>query len=377
MTGVVLLVNDAAGVGGAQTVMADVAAALLGVGFDTHLASPAGRLVDACTALGATWHPFAFEERRMLSARARLPRLPALRARREEGRRLAALAADIGADIVHTGALVPHLDAVVPGRRRRRAKVVWHLQQISPPSLFACPLPDRIVSVSRAALEPARWRRAAVARARVIPNGVDPSLYRPPTAAERRSARELMGLGDELAILTVARLEPLKGIDTLIRAAARMARHAVLVVVGDAEGYEGGGAHAAHLQDLAHDSGVDVRFLGARTDVRHLMQGADVFGLASRWEAFGLVLLEASASGLPVVSSDAGGCGEVVVNGETGFLIDPEDVSGFASALDRLADEEERQRMGAAGRSRAVGTFTPHRLSDELVPLYRNLLRSA
>lgn len=367
----VLLVNDLATVGGGQSVMLEVAKVLIGAGFRVHVASPAGDLAERSRAIGAHWHEFEYSERRLLTRGWRLPRPEAVGARIVEGRRLGALAAEVEADIVHTGALIPHIDATTS---RLRARTLWHLNQLHPRYLFAGPLPDRIIGVSRAALQPASWRPGARKRAAVVPNGIDIARFRPPSAGERAAAREALGLGDLFTVATVARLEPLKGVDTLIRAAARCQEKAVLVVVGDPTGFGGGPAYADGLAVLAQELGVDVRFLGARADVPQLLWAADVFAFGTRWDAAPLVLAEASASGLPVVTSDVGGCRELVLDGSTGVLVGPEDVDGFATAFDRMAvDEDLRDRLGDAGRRRAVQAFDLAKLGERLLPYYLEL----
>lgn len=368
------MVNDLASVGGGQTVMLGVARVLLGAGFSTHVASPPGYLAEQSLALGAHWHEFPYSERRLLTPCWRIPRPQAVAARVTEGRRLAALAAHVGADIVHTGALVCHLDANAAGRRLK-ARTVWHLNQVHPSYLFAGALPDCIISVSRAALRPARWRAGAVERASVVPNGIDVHRFRPPSTEERLKARERLGLGDEFTIVIVARLEPLKGVDTLIRAAASSQVRPTVVVVGDSAGFSGGPAYADGLRALAQKLGVDARFLGSRPDVAELLWAADAFGYPSRWDAAPLVLAEASAAGLPVVTSNTGGCPEMIVDGATGVILEPDDVAGFAAAFHRLAGETElRRRLGAAGRERAVEVFDLGRLGERLLPHYLELM---
>lgn len=368
----VLLVNDVATIGGGQTVMLDVARVLLDAGFSAHVACPPGYLADESAAIGAKWHDFRFSERLLLTPRGRMPRPKAVAARVREGHRLATLARDVGAGIIHTGALIPHVDAIVAAPRFP-GRVVWHVNQVHPSYLYAGPLPEKIISVSQAALRPAAWRKAVARRSAVVPNGVDTERFRPATAEERAAARQPLGLGDAFTVMTVARLEPLKGVDTLIRAAARSAAKPVLLIVGDATGFSGGQAYADGLKDLASELSVDARFLGTRTDVNELLWAADAFGLASRWEAFGLVLAEASASGLPVVASDTGGCSEVV-DASSGVLVKAEDEAGFAAAFDRLAEDPSvRSRLGDAGRRRATALFDGAGLAERLVPHYLEL----
>ena len=357
--------------------MLQVVRMLIEAGFSAHVACPVGDLADRSEELGARWHPFAFTERRLLTAGRRLPRPQALAARVAEGRKLSALAAEVRADIIHTGALVPNVDTQATGRQLR-ARTLWHVNQVSPAYLFAGPLPARIVSVSRAALQPAAWRRAAMGRSVVIPNGIDIERFHPPSRDERARARESLGLRDELTIVTVARLEPLKGVDAVIRAAAQSGVAPTLIVVGDATGYSGGDGYAQSLKVLAAELDVDVRFVGHRPDVAEVLRAGDLFAFMSRWEAFGLVLAEASATGLPVVSANIGGCAEVVVDGVTGVLVEPDDIAGCGAAIARLAaDATLRDSMAGAGRRHAVENFDVATLGARLLPEYLRLAGTA
>jgi glycosyltransferase involved in cell wall biosynthesis len=190
------------------------------------------------------------------------------------------------------------------------------------------------------------------------------------------SVREELGLPAERpVVLTVARLEPSKGVHVLITAVALAQSRPTLLVVGDSEGWEDGGAYYASLEDAVAIAGCTVRFLGARQDVHRLLWAADVFAFASSWEAFGLVLAEASAAGLPVVSTRAGGCAEVVVDGVTGVLVDPEDAPGFADALDNILNAPAvAADMGRSGRLRAESLYDLRKYDDRIVPIYRDLV---
>ena len=110
---------------------------------------------------------------------------------------------------------------------------------------------------------------------------------------------------------------------------------------------------------------------GSRGDVPDLLARADVFVLASRSEGAPISILEAMAAGLPVVASDVGGVGELVVDGATGLLVPAGDPAALAAALERLlADPELRRRLGAAGRERARERFDLRAARDAHVSLY-------
>jgi phosphatidylinositol alpha-1,6-mannosyltransferase len=163
-------------------------------------------------------------------------------------------------------------------------------------------------------------------------------------------------------LLTVARLEWHKGIDTVIKAlpAVRAAHPGARYAVA------GVGDRGPQLEQLARDLGLGdaVRFLGAvpDADLPALYNAADLYVGASRRhdllaEGFGISLVEASACGLAVVGGRSGGVPDAVREGETGILVDPDDPAAVAAGINRLlADAELRRRLGAGGR-RAVETF--------------------
>lgn len=200
-------------------------------------------------------------------------------------------------------------------------------------------------------------------RLRVIPLGTDPQRFRPGIDAGELRRRFDLPDGGVRWLLTVARLEAHKGVDTVIQALPAIAARApdVRYVVA------GSGAERDTLEQLAHKTGVAdrVRFLGEVTehDLPALYNLASVYVGASRRaqrigvEGFGISLVEASACGLPVVAGNSGGIPDAVRDGETGFLVPPEDPAALTDAVGRLiTDAELARRIGAAGR-RAVETY--------------------
>jgi phosphatidylinositol alpha-1,6-mannosyltransferase len=200
-------------------------------------------------------------------------------------------------------------------------------------------------------------------RLRVVPLGTDPDRFRP--GLDPSPIRERIGLPDGGArwLLTVARLVPEKGIDTVLRALPAIVGRAPDVRYAVA----GSGSERERLEKLSEKLGVAerVRFLGQvdDRDLPALYNLAAVYVGASRRaerigiEGFGISLVEASACGLPVVAGNSGGIPDAVRDGETGFLVPPEDPAAFADAIGRLlADPELAGRTGAAGR-RAVETY--------------------
>ena len=173
----------------------------------------------------------------------------------------------------------------------------------------------------------------------------------------------------------VCRLQPEKGVDVFLRAAAlvrRSAPQAHFVVVGD-------GPLAGPLRTLADDLGLGgaVEFLGHRTDARALLGAFDVMALTSRSEGSPLVVSEALAAGVPVVGSAVGGVPDQVRDGVEGLLVPPDRPGELAAALLRLLDQPHlRVRLGRAGRRRARAW--PHeRMVDEIEGIYASALGGA
>ncbi len=207
----------------------------------------------------------------------------------------------------------------------------------------------------------------------VIPPGVDLSRFRPLSQAQ---SRDYLGYGDEKNILFVGRLEPLKGLDNLIRAVASIdhPEPITLSVVGGDENSQ----EKTRLQTLVTQLQLaqSVRFVGAvsQDDLPIHYNSADVCVLPSHYESFGLAALEAAACGRPVVASEVGGLPTIVDSGTTGFLVPPKRIDVMAERLcELLNDDLLRSRMGAAARRHAE-TLSWDRSADSLLASYRALL---
>ena len=198
---------------------------------------------------------------------------------------------------------------------------------------------ERKESLAAGIGRPEQWR--------VVHSGVD---FEPPAAPVRKHE---LGVGaGQVAVGTIARLEPVKGVEWLLRAAARLKRDAPatrikFVVIG-------GGALEAELRSLAAALGVagDVLFAGQRADARALLPALDIYVQPSLNEAMGRAPLEAQAQGLPVIVSEVCGLPETIQPGITGIRVRPGDDEGLAAAIKLLADSPAlRARMGAAARA--------------------------
>jgi glycosyltransferase involved in cell wall biosynthesis len=169
-------------------------------------------------------------------------------------------------------------------------------------------------------------------------------------------------------LLSICRLERQKGVDLAVRAfAALRERHLdlELVVLGE-------GAERSALAALARELGVHVHLLGRIADVAAWLRRATMLVHPVRWEGFGLAVLEAMFAGLPVVASRVSSLPELVVDGETGILVAPDDADALAAGIDRVL--ERPARLGAAGRQRAVAQFSTARMADATFALYQEVL---
>jgi sugar transferase (PEP-CTERM/EpsH1 system associated) len=214
---------------------------------------------------------------------------------------------------------------------------------------------DHLLSVSSRLAE----RMSAVVgvareRIRVIRNGVHLDRF---GRVSRADARARLGLpADAFIVGAVGRLVPVKDHATWLDALAHLKARGVPalgVAVGDGPERP---AIEARIQALGLGTGV--RLLGHRTDVEVAMAAYDVFSLFSVSEGMSNTILEAMASGVPVVATNVGGADEMVVDGETGYLVAPKDPAALADAYARLAaDAPRRAAMGLAGQQRGVREF--------------------
>ena len=189
-----------------------------------------------------------------------------------------------------------------------------------------------------------------------IHNGVDTETFKPsPIDPARRM--KLGAKEDEFLLVSVGRLVGWKGIDIIIQAMKSLPDRVRYLVIGD-------GPEKTGLMELARASGVEprVRFMGAvkHTDLPELLSNCDVLVQPSKGEeAFGISVVEAMACGLGVLASDNGGLPEIVLEGQTGRLLPPGEVTAWRDAIAMLAaDVPLQRRWKRAARDRAVEEFT-------------------
>jgi glycosyltransferase involved in cell wall biosynthesis len=180
--------------------------------------------------------------------------------------------------------------------------------------------------------------------------------------------------GEPCRIVTVGRLQAPKDTLTLVRALEKLPRGAyTAVIVGDGPDRP---ALEAEIGRLGLDSFVQV--VGERNDVAERLAASDLFVLSSRSEGLPLSILEAMAAGLPVVATNVGGVPELVLDGETGFLVPPGNPQSLAGAMERLLEDSAlRRRLGAAGRLRVEEGFHLESTRRAHLDLYTALLAAA
>jgi glycosyltransferase involved in cell wall biosynthesis len=235
-------------------------------------------------------------------------------------------------------------------------------------------MPDHVVAVSEQVRQHAIEVDGMPAdRVSVIYNGCDLPAG---NTAEYASLAAMLGEKTGPLIVTIGNIRPVKGHDVLVEAAALVlqkhpgARFAIGGEALEADFFQQLQARVAALGLTDR-----VLFLGSVKAAASLLRHADVFVLPSRSEGFSNAIVEAMAAGLPTVVTAVGGNGEAVVQGQTGWIVPPEDPGALASALDKLLSSPETMlAMGSAARRRAEALFTTQSMLEHSVTVFRKLL---
>ena len=206
-------------------------------------------------------------------------------------------------------------------------------------------------------------------RIEVIPNFIDPKIYRPGIEPCHRAT---LAPGGEKIIMHISNFRPVKRTEDVVSVFARINDKVPsrLVLIGD-------GPDRPRALIRAEELGVrdQVLFLGKHTSVHELLSCADLFLLPSESESFGLAALEAMACGAPVVSSNAGGLAEVIEEGRSGYLLNVGDIDGMADAGVRiLSDDTHWKTLSAAGVEVAHERFSSERVVPQYEAYYQRVL---
>ena len=293
-------------------------------------------------------------------------------------RRIRYLAMETGADIIHTHGYkadvytrLAMLDSGVPlvSTCHNWLDEDWRTYLYGLVDRYVLRSFPRVVSVSEQVRQ--RLLKAGVQpeRIRIIPNGID--LY--PFTVERRLDPVEWSQDRPAVVGMVARLSAEKGVDLFLHAAAQVAgriSHVRFVVVGD-------GPDREELEALIDELRLRpyVSMLGRRNDMPAQYALFDLLVSSSRKEGFPIAILEAMASGLPLVAAAAGDLLKVVRNGETGILLPTGDPGALASTIvDLLRDREKRRRLGAAARRLVESQYSARQMSNDYLDTYKDVV---
>lgn len=267
--------------------------------------------------------------------------------------------------------------------RRARLPHIWHIHEhlrgnadlhcFIPPfwiDKLTLALSTRIITPSGAV---AQARFANAAKVCVVPNGIDFNAFH---NGDGQRLRQELGISSQAPVITfIGAISRTKDPISFIRAAAIVQRrfpNAHFLVAGTVADPE----LERQARALVQTEGLKVHFLGYRHDVADLLAAATVHVSTSTQESFGRTLIEAMAAGTPVVATRCGGPEEVVVDGQTGFIVPPGDHEAVASAISTLLENPDTARkMGEAGRNRAYACFSVQAYADKISEVLDEVLQ--
>lgn len=243
---------------------------------------------------------------------------------------------------------------------------------------------DRIVAATQAELAQLQWLYQVDTRKIVIiPPGVNVSRFYPISKDE---AKAFIGIPPcDQMLLFVGRIEPLKGIDTLIKAIALMRKENVYVCLSVIGGNVDNGEETVDIEmerltAMREEAGVKdlVTFLGQRAQntLPYYYSAAEAVVVPSFYESFGMVALEAMACGTPVVASQVGGLAFLVQDGITGFTVPVDDPQALADRLTILIENDELKKQMGAQAVALAQDFRWERITERIITLYENMITS-
>jgi len=364
----ILFVDHSGALGGAQISLLQVLERLDRGRFTPHLIAH-GRLADAARAAGACVHEMRLAQlRRKVTAPLRVLRGVVQLITIIHRERITA---------VHSNSMRASIYAAVAARATGRPHL-WHVRDMLRRGLYAyalCASSAAAIAVSQAVADVL----PCAAKTRVIHNGVDLDIFRADRQAAAASLRAAWGVPtDAVLVGHVARLQSWKGQRDVIAAAEMVLRllpdvYFAIVggdIFGDAAAYE------AELRATVADRTLSTRvvFAGHQEDVAAMFAALDIVVHASTEEPFGRVLIEAGAAGRPTVAYASGGVGEIIIDGQTGLLVNAGAPAALAAGLERLVrDPLLAHALGAAARAHVGNCFdireATRRLEDVLTCL--------
>jgi glycosyltransferase involved in cell wall biosynthesis len=379
----VVEVNNSPTAWGAEFAVMALAGPLADRGVDLVLASPlGGDLPEQWEKLGLRHVPLDIPTRQGIRADdgdsrpgvVELSKELAITAR--SVRRIAKVARE--ADVINSSSLWTHLDSSLAGKLGRRP-VVLDMHDIVRPGMgrqlltIAVRLSSAAIAVSQAVADcvgPAGARNL-----RIMVPAVELDRFRP-GPADPDLRRRLTSAPEDPLIGIVGRIDPEKGVHLVVEAVAALtgpAAKAHLAVIGS-PGFDSGDYLERLKADAERLLGDRARFVGRMEDVPATLRAIDVAVNASAAEPFGLSILEAQASGVPVVATQSGGVADFLTDGDNALLVPVGDVGGLSRAIARVVTEPGlAASMGAHGRALAVAGHGIDGFADDLARLYREL----
>jgi len=206
-------------------------------------------------------------------------------------------------------------------------------------------------------------------RIKIIYNGVEIEQFQPVSASEKNEIRRELGLKEESFVVgIVANLRPVKRVDTFLRAAALANSSRAdlqFLVAGDGE-------QRKEFENMVSEAGMADKtfFLGKRTDIPRILAACDAAILSSSSESFSNSIVEYLASGLPVISTDVGGCREIIEDGVNGFIVPVDDPEAIAGRIAELATDDHPEITKTANREKANRMFSRESMVASFERLY-------
>ncbi|MEX2188446.1 MAG: glycosyltransferase family 4 protein [Pirellulales bacterium] len=293
----------------------------------------------------------------------------------DELRRIGRIAQDRGVDVIHTHMSRAHAFGVFLRLRTGLPSVATaHNRYVQLHWMFN----DFVIGTSEATTRfHRRYNLVRRARSRTIHNFIDEDAVAAVPPGTRERLRRSFGVGEQhVLVAQIGDVIPRKGLLHLVRALPQVlaaAPNVRLLVVGHAKN---SADYMSQIKSEARTLGVAeaIHWAGHRRDIADVLSAVDVVALASLEESLPLSILEAMASGRPVVASRVGGLPECVAEDETGFLVPPGNSESIATAILRLAqDRALRQRLGDAARARIASEFSLSAITDQIESVYNQL----
>lgn len=302
--------------------------------------------------------------------------------------KMAQLIQDNDLDILHSHYAVPHAVSAVLARElcpESHVRLVTTLHgtditlvgsnpAFAPVVRMGIARSDAVISVSKWLSEQTHQHFGLCRPCNIIYNFVDPEEYKPVNRGGC-CGRNFFAEPGQKILMHISNFRPVKRVCDAVEAFAKIVKTvpSVLLMIGDGPDHD-------KAQNLARELGVEkqVKFLGLQNDVAGLLSVADLFLFPSEYESFGLAVLEAMMTEVPVVCSNGGGLNEVMKQGETGYLCPVGDTDALAEkSIGILTDPKLARKLGHQARQRAIENFRPEIALEAHEKLYQRLLDNA